>query len=49
MQAVAETVFDIFYLVTVVALGILMIPKTCAYVWIVLMGWRMMKQEPAGT
>ena len=27
--------------------GTLMIPKTCAYVWIVLMGWDMMKKEPA--
>lgn len=26
-------------------LGMLMIPKTCAYVWTVLMGWRAMKNE----
>lgn len=29
-------------------LGMLMIPKTLAYVWVVLMGWKLFKQ-PAGT
>lgn len=28
-------------------LGMLMIPKTCAYVWTVLIGWRAMKKETA--
>lgn len=26
-------------------IGMLMIPKTCAYVWTVLIGYRAMKQE----
>ena len=26
-------------------LGMLMIPKTCAYVWTVVIGWRAMKAE----
>ncbi len=30
---------------TVTAIGMLMIPKTCAYVWIVLMGYRDMKEN----
>lgn len=29
---------------TIPAVGALMIPKTCAYVWIVVMGYREMKQ-----
>lgn len=77
MQAIAETLFDAAYLITVVAIGILMIrgsggarqfrlfgwmavvlgadavpligmlmiPKTCAYVWTVLIGYFAMKQE----
>ena len=31
------------------AVGMLMIPKTCAYVWTVLIGYREMKRNPAGT
>lgn len=30
---------------TVPLLGMLMIPKTCAYVWVVWMGWKMMGEE----
>ena len=30
---------------TVPAVGMLMIPKTCAYVWAVVIGYRAMKQE----
>ena len=30
---------------TVPAAGMLMIPKTCAYVWVVLIGYRAMKEE----
>lgn len=32
---------------TVPAVGMLMIPKTCAYVWAVVIGYRAMKQERA--
>ena len=28
-------------------MGMLMIPKTCAYVWIVWMGWTAVRQETA--
>ena len=45
MQTVFETLFDIVYLVTVVTLIVLMIPKTCAYVWTVLSGFNAMKKE----
>ena len=77
MRAIIETVFDIFYLATVLTVGIrmirgsksgsqfklfglmavvlwadvnpligmLMIPKTCAYVWTVLIGYTAMKAE----
>lgn len=77
MRAIVETVFDIFYLVTVLTVGIrmicgsksgsqfklfglmavvlgaevnpligmLMIPKTCAYVWTVFIGYHAMKAE----
>ncbi len=30
---------------TVPAIGMLMIPKTCAYVWTVLIGYQAMKKE----
>lgn len=30
---------------TVPVIGMLMIPKTCAYVWTVVIGWRAMKAE----
>ena len=30
---------------TIPMIGMLMIPKTCAYVWTVLIGYRAMKQE----
>ena len=33
---------------TAPALGMLMIPKTCAYVWMVWMGWRAAKRDPGG-
>ena len=77
MQAIAETLFDVAYLITVITIGILMIrgskgerqfrlfgwmavvlgadavpmigmlmiPKTCAYVWTVLIGYCAMKRE----
>lgn len=45
MQAIVETLFDAAYLSTVITLGILMIPKTCAYVWTVLIGYKAMKKE----
>ena len=77
MQAIAETLFDVAYLITVITIGILMIrgskgerqfrlfgwmavvlgadavpmigmlmiPKTCAYVWTVLIGYFAMKKE----
>lgn len=45
MQAIVETLFDAVYLITVITIGILMIPKTCAYVWTVLIGYFAMKRE----
>ena len=45
MQAIVETLFDAVYLISVIAIGMLMIPKTCAYVWTVLIGWFAMKKE----
>lgn len=45
MQAIVETLFDAAYLSTVITLGILMIPKTCAYVWTVLIGYKAMKND----
>lgn len=45
MQTVFETPFDIVYLVTVVTLIGLMIPKTCACVWTVLIGFNAMTKE----
>ena len=44
MQAIVETLFDSVYLISVIIVGILMI-KTCAYVWTVLIGCFAMKQE----
>ena len=38
MQAIVETLFDAVYLISVIAIGMLMIPKTCACVWTVLIG-----------
>ena len=45
MQALVETVFDAVYLISVITIGILMIPKTCAYVWTILIGFFAMKKE----
>ncbi len=45
MQAIVETLFDAVYLITVITVGILMIPKTCTYVWTVLIGYFAMKHE----
>lgn len=45
MQAIVETLFDSVYLISVITIGMLMIPKTCAYVWIVLIGYFAMKKE----
>ena len=38
-------VFSSAYLITAVTIGMLMIPKTCAYVWTVLIGYKAMKEE----
>ena len=45
MQTVFETPFDTVYLVTVVTLIVLMIPRTCACVWTVLIEFNAMKKE----
>ena len=37
----------VFYIPVVPTIGMLMIPKTCAYVWTVLIGYRAMKKEIA--
>ena len=37
-----ESVFDIGYLAFDLIAGILMIPKTCAYIWIIVMGLQLL-------
>lgn len=43
MQAIVETLFDLICLISVITIRMLMIPKTCAYVWTILISYNSMK------